>query len=394
MLLSRHPYAQSSGRAVMLRQRIEQVRRLFEPTIIVFGKRGGGAHDDGLTFLPLASPIAIALNAFRYARLPMQTWLYYSRDAHLCISRLAAQTRAKAIYVDMLRLAPLADGVSGALIIDYDDLLSVRYVRAAARGYDVMGFLSQRVGLLAPVARMFARPILRAEAARCAAYERQMLQVCDLAFFTSAREAKVMGSDKAVAAPPLMAARPEVSSVGRRLIFLGNMLYAENVSMLRSLADAMPTLAPLAEDVVIDVIGDYPAALPDQFDRKRFRFLGRVDDLDSLAGAGVFLAPATSGSGVKLKVLDGMALGCPVVATPKGMEGLSAQAYRAALTAADPCSVLRTAIALRDREALKLMLARRAQAYVRKTHAMALGDAVGDAIAAAVAHKQSRQDTL
>jgi glycosyltransferase involved in cell wall biosynthesis len=397
MLLSRHPYAERSGRAVMLRQRIEQIRRLYDPVLVVLGHPTGAESDAGLVFLPMAAPPVLALNALRLARLPMQTWLYYSASSHKRIARLLAETNAQAVYVDMLRLAPLARALNTALIVDYDDLLSARYQRARGSDYDVMGFLARRVGPLAPLARVFAKHLLAAEGVRCARYERDVLDLCDLALFTSAREAAVLGGDKVMGAPPLMGARPPVAEVGRRLIFLGNMHYAENVTMLRALADAVRALDAqdnLPTDAQIEVVGDYPLSLAESFDRNRIQFLGRVDDLASLAGEGIFLAPVTSGSGVKLKVLDGLSLGCPVVGTAKAFEGLSLRGNRDALIAADPVAVLRTAIALRERTRLKTMLAKRGQDYVRRVHALSYGDGVGDAVAAAIARRNARQDTL
>ena len=139
-------------------------------------------------------------------------------------------------------------------------------------------------------------------------------------------------------------------------------------------------------------MGDHAPLLPGEFNPMFVRFLGRAPDLAALAGAGVFLAPVLSGSGVKLKVLDGMSLGCPVVTTPKGCEGLSVRANRDVLVAEDGIGVMRTAIALRDRADLKAMLARRGRAYLERAHSSAIDDALRAAIAEAIARK--RQDTL
>lgn len=400
MLLSRHPHAESSGRASMIRQRIAQAKLKFEPRIIVFGAPAGDDRDAGLAFLPLASPVSIGLNALRHAGLPLQTWLYHSAAARREVARLAAESGAAAVYIDMLRLAPLAADVRGpALIVDYDDLLSERYAQAVGKDYEVMGFLARRVGPLAGFARALARPLLRAESARCARYERDMLGRADLVLFTSPREADLMRGRGAevMAAPPLIAARRDTPAPGERLIFLGNMRYAENVVMLRALADAVRALdaaGAMPNDAVIEAVGEHAPDLPAAFDARRFRFLGRVDDLATLAGAGVFLAPVTGGSGVKLKVLDGMALGCPVVGTEKAREGLAARANRDLLVAADPEDVLRAALALRFRPALKQMLTRRGRAYLERAHAPAIGETVADAMLAAAVRAKARQETL
>lgn len=395
MLLSRHPYAESSGRASMLRQRIEQAKLKFEPRLVAFGSPVGDARDAGLVFLPIAAPASIALNAVRLGQLPLQTWLYHSETTKRRIAALITETGAAAVYVDMLRLAPLVEAAPPrALIVDYDDLLSVRYAQAAEKSYDVMGFLADRVGPLAGVARALSRPLLRAEAARCAAYERAMLDRADLVLFTSPREAGALsGMARILAAPPLIAVRQDTPAPGERLIFLGNMRYAENVVMLRALTTAVRALeaeGALADDVVIEAVGDHAPELPAEFDAHRFRFTGRIDELGALAGAGVFLAPVVGGSGVKLKVLDGMALGCPVVGTAKAFEGLSVRANRDALVCADPTAVLRAAVALRKKPELKQALAQRGRAYLERQHAPALGDVIAEAMAEAAARTAQR----
>jgi glycosyltransferase involved in cell wall biosynthesis len=272
--------------------------------------------------------------------------------------------------------------------------LSERYRLAASADYDVMGFLAQRMRLMRRVVRVFSKPLLRAESARCAAYERQMADAADLIVFTSPCEAKVMAARHVMAAPPMRAPLNETPLPGRRLIFLGNMRYAENVMMLRELARAVRALradGAWPADAVIEAVGDHPEDLPPEFDAQSFRFTGRVAELETLAGAGVFLAPVTSGGGVKIKVLDGMALGCPVVATPKALEGLSARANRDLIIAAGPKQVLTAALALRDKPRLKQMLANRARAYLERAHSDAIGDALCDAIEAAI---RRRQETL
>jgi hypothetical protein len=399
MLLSRHPYAEKSGRGFMLRQRIAQTRARFDVRLVVMGAPAGDAGDQGIVFLGMAPKAAALANAVRLAHLPLQTWLYDSMDARSRIGALVNESGAAAVYVDMLRLAPLARDLPRkvALIVDYDDLLSTRYRGADARGYDVLGFLSGRFGPFAGVARALASPLLALEAQRCAAYEAAMMQEADVAIFTSPREAQTMverGPAIVLAAPPTLAPHaPLAAAPGDRLIFLGNMHYAENIAMLRSLASAAAALTDEGAwpaGVVIEAVGDHAADLPARFLAAPIRFHGRVEDLAALAGAGVFLAPVTSGSGVKLKVLDGMALSCPVAATPKALEGLGARANRDLIVASDPKRMLAAALKLRQRPMLKAMLARRARAYLERAHAPTLAKAVSDAIEAAITRAQAR----
>jgi glycosyltransferase involved in cell wall biosynthesis len=397
MLLSRQPYVEKSGRGFTLRQRIEQARQRFDVRLVVLGAPSGDKSDDGLVFVPMAEPLSLALNAARLMTLPLQTWLYYSGRARAEIARIVAESGAAAVYVDLLRLAPLTEGLPRGIarILDYDDVFSVRYRNAAAKNYDVMGFLAQRVGLLAPLARAFAPVLLKIEAARCEAYEGRMLDRCELVVLVSPTEARLLDKPGAniLVAAPVVEPLPGTPAPGRRLIFLGNNRYAENISMLRDLARAFAELeGELPADAILDVVGDHAPELPAQLGCNRLNFLGRVAELSDLAGAGVFLAPVMSGSGVKLKVLDGMALGCPVVATPKALEGIGARANRDLLIASDAKGVLKAALALRDRTSLKTMLASQARAYIERAHGPGIGVAFCDAMEAAIA--RARQDTL
>jgi len=399
MLLTRDPYVERSGRAAMLRQRIEQVSQAYRPVIVVIGRGEAGP----LARLPMAGPVSLALNAVRLAGRPLQSWLCYTAAVRRQVAQLAAKEQVVAVYVDMLRLAPLAEGLPKAIprILDYDDLLSTRYRLAAearAGGYQVMGFMSGKAPLLSRAANLFSRTLLGAEGRRCEAEELRLLASADLALFTSAREAQTLAARGAglPRTPPVLGAPPVVrpaaaakdAAPGERILFLGNLRYGENELMLDDLARAAQALASQGAwpgGTIIDVVGDHAPEFARRYDPARFRFLGRVEDLTTLAGAGVFVAPVASGSGVKLKVLDGMSLGCPVVTTPKGCEGLQARADRDLLVCADATGVLRTALALRGKPRLKAMLAARGRAYLERWHSDAMTETLLAAIAKVLA---------
>jgi glycosyltransferase involved in cell wall biosynthesis len=110
-----------------------------------------------------------------------------------------------------------------------------------------------------------------------------------------------------------------------RVLFLGNVQSDPNIDAIRFFADEiLPRLRAQTRDVSFDVIG--PHATPDvelNFG-SNVRFRGFVPDLVSaMAEYDVLAAPLRFGGGTKLKVLDAMAQGLPVVTTRVGAEGLS-----------------------------------------------------------------------
>ena len=71
-----------------------------------------------------------------------------------------------------------------------------------------------------------------------------------------------------------------------------------------------------------------------------------VDKRDALKGASVMVAPIYGPGGTRLKVLEGMAAGLPVVSTPIGVAGLSVQNGKQAIVEKDNLGIAKGAIRL------------------------------------------------
>jgi glycosyltransferase involved in cell wall biosynthesis len=125
-----------------------------------------------------------------------------------------------------------------------------------------------------------------------------------------------------------------------RAVFLGNMSGGPNVDAIKFFADQV---LPRAKHLVgsFDVIGSKVSTelMHEYGDRVHFR--GFVEDLGAaLCEYDVMVVPIRFGSGTKLKVLDGMANGVPLVATPYGVEGLDLVDGVHALIASTPDEIL------------------------------------------------------
>ncbi len=106
------------------------------------------------------------------------------------------------------------------------------------------------------------------------------------------------------------------------LFFMGKLDYQPNREALRYLAE---TLLPELESAapgrfrLLVCGGPSPAAPP----HPAMVFAGRVPDIvPYVRRADICLAPIFTGSGTRLKILEYMAAGRPVLATPKGAEGI------------------------------------------------------------------------
>jgi glycosyltransferase involved in cell wall biosynthesis len=106
------------------------------------------------------------------------------------------------------------------------------------------------------------------------------------------------------------------------LIFTGSFRYAANhEAMVWFLRDVYPRIQHGQPNATLMITGDHanlplPAATG-------VTLSGHVQDVrPAIAGAWCSIAPLQTGGGTRLKILEAMALGTPVVATPKGAEGL------------------------------------------------------------------------
>lgn len=114
---------------------------------------------------------------------------------------------------------------------------------------------------------------------------------------------------------------PDIAA--RTLVFLGNMFYEPNARAARFVVEKLaPDLRDLGAGAQLRLVGQGPG--PDGPVGENVEFTGRVEDLDdAFAGASLALAPLDAGSGAKMKVLDYLAAGLPVLGTSQAVTGLS-----------------------------------------------------------------------
>lgn len=131
-------------------------------------------------------------------------------------------------------------------------------------------------------------------------------------------------------------ARPEVTATPGSIAFVGAMSFPPNVEAVRwFVADVLPYLRAVRPDVTVTIVGRDPApAVLAMADAPGVTVTGGVDDVRPfLARAAVVIAPMVSGSGIKNKILEAMAMQRPVVATSLAAEGLAATPGRDLLVA-------------------------------------------------------------
>ena len=252
-------------------------------------------------------------------------------------------------------------------ILYADDLFSERY--AAMLAESEAGGANGNPGgefvklLPGPARRLLAsprvhRPLLRLERDLVAASENRQPAWFDATYLISPDETARLQARCPEAEigtlPPLLR---EPRSLARNytgapeFTFVGGFDYAPNRDGLDWFLSTCRTAVQAAlPDVVINVVGaGTDRGLPSAAAwGGAVRFLGWVDDLDAvLAGSAALLSPLRTGSGVKIKVLEALARGLPVVATPAGVPGIEGGEQSGCLVGENPADLataMRTAI--------------------------------------------------
>ena len=163
--------------------------------------------------------------------------------------------------------------------------------------------------------------------------------------------------------------QPDLHS--QRLLFVGNYEYHPNVDAVEWALDSiLPELWALNPHVRFAICG---FGLPDHWRQRwtdpRIEWQGFVPDLRDLQRqAAVFFAPLRQGGGSKLKVLEAMAAGLPVVTTAQGRSGLNVSNGEHYLGSEHPLELAQLLNTALSDPALLQRIGETGRAYVKAEH--------------------------
>lgn len=219
------------------------------------------------------------------------------------------------------------------------------------------------------------------QARRLRLLERRLLRHCDVTFCVSPDDAAALrrldprttpvvvpnGVDTDYFAPQVVPAHEARID----LLFSGTLDYRPNVDAIAWFANRIwPRLAAKRPRLQVALVGRSPAAPVRDIARQYgFVLTGAVpDDRPYFAAATVYLLPMRFGGGVRLKLLNALAMGRAVVTTSAGREGTGVEDAVHALVA-DSAAGFATAVErLLDDAPLRTRLGAAGRAYVQAHH--------------------------
>jgi polysaccharide biosynthesis protein PslH len=119
------------------------------------------------------------------------------------------------------------------------------------------------------------------------------------------------------------------------LLFVGNYEYEPNRDAALLLAQTIfPAIQQQVPNAKLQIVGNAPPPELQAFASETIEISGRVADVRPyLAQATVFICPLRVGAGIKNKVLESLAMGLAVVATPLSVDGIAVQHEKSMLVA-------------------------------------------------------------
>lgn len=367
------PYPPDNGSKLRAHYLIRSLAAAHEVTVLAFTSDGSAqTHDFGTANQQIAV-IPVRDDPFRHVDAPRL--IKYLSPAPLAFR----PSRAMQIAVDQAAQAEKWDGV---VAVQMPAAHYVRRVQGAVCVVDVDTALSHQLreryrARTSPFARL-ATWVSWQKAHR---YESSMLRLFDVATVAWRGEVESLqemaagrrrrvhvipnGVDCALNQPDRLQRRPNT------LVFNGSLAYRANYDAMRwFLAEVHPLIKMQQPAVSLTITGALEGVDLDGLALdESVHLAGYVADVRSpVAEATAAIAPIRQGGGTRLKILEAMALGTPVVATTKGAEGLEVKTGEHLLLADTPQAFAQAVLTLLDDPELRRRLAENARRLVEANY--------------------------
>lgn len=160
----------------------------------------------------------------------------------------------------------------------------------------------------------------------------------------------------ATSRPPLLNLQPPVPDT---LIYAGALTYKANYDAVDFfIHNVFPRIRAKRPNVQFTVTGSLAGVdISRLTDVEGVHFAGYLDNItDAITGSWVSVVPLRVGGGTRLKILESLSLGTPVISTCKGMEGLDLVPGEEILVSDDPQEFADHVVRVLDSEALRTSL--------------------------------------
>jgi glycosyltransferase involved in cell wall biosynthesis len=337
------------------------------------------------TFLSLLNVIYFSLLK---RSLSIQESFFYSKHSASILLRNFVAEKPDVVFFDMIRTAPyfLDNQFNATLtIFDMDDLISKRYAFLVKHDdIDVLGGFAKDIpiflrrlanGLLKNILLKLEANLVSKNEVKYANLFNKTLLVSPVEAMALSKRIKLSKVSSVFSLYPSADLKllPRERQLIKTIVFMGFLKIPHNRNALVTFLDKVfpIVLEKMAEPIQFLILGGGADDLLLQYSitYSSVKFLGFVDDYSSvLSKADVFVAPIYFGTGIKLKILDALGMGLPVVTTTIGAEGLLLENGVNAMIEDDYSTFASAVVRLLSDEQLNSTLSFAAFEYAKKYH--------------------------
>jgi glycosyltransferase involved in cell wall biosynthesis len=311
------------------------------------------------------------VSVLRGRPLPLQCLLYASPRSCRAVSAQIREAGCDVVYLDTVRCQPLLRLLRRSIpnlriVTDFDDLMSRR---ARYLYQHRLPFSSGHAGRHFPrwlrflADALLSRPIAFYESRTLPAAEAEVVAASDATVLISPADRDILktrlpqGALHAIPPAVTLKRPPVVRMTPRRFIFIGSDNFVQNRTAIDFLVQSWRDNRPATPLHIYGRQSRPPIAVPGVY------WHGFVEDLADVYQPGsIALAPALDRGGIKTKVLEAWAWGCPVLGNPAAFEGLTVGDYPLIRPEKDWTAIL---TAPQEHEAAWLEAARVGHIFVR-----------------------------
>lgn len=253
---------------------------------------------------------------------PLQIGYFFNSSIHIRMKQAILTLNPDAMYVQLSRMMPYAEGLPYPIVLDLQDCFSLNYTRAAQQTSGIKSKFYNR------------------EAHTMANYETDLLTSPIETTIISAldKNALPLQPNKTIIIPngvDTFFFQPLNNEKPFDMVFVGNLSYQPNQEAVRFLCESiMPQLLKQMPKARLLIAGANMPESMKQWGTNNIQCIGRVNDIRSAYGsAKLFVAPLFSGAGVQNKMLEAMSMGMPCITTSLVQTPLNAPINNTLLTA-------------------------------------------------------------
>lgn len=296
-----------------------------------------------------------------------QPWMMVRDDRRAMrelIGQLCAATRFDVVQADQLNMAQYARRVPDT--------------RRVLDAHNALWLLYQRLAATMPAGPR--KWLMERDWRLLKEYEGRHVRECDLVLAVSDEDRSALlaaaGQARAVTVIPIAVDLNELQFVPRapeadHVLHIGTMYWPPNIDgMLWFIREVLPLIKAQQPNVALDIVGARPSQeLSSLNGQDGIHVTGYVKDPQPyLEQAGVFIVPLRAGGGMRVKILEALAHGLPLVTTSLGCEGIAVEHGRHALIADTPEAFAQAVVQLLTDRAFAADLGRRGRQLIEDVY--------------------------